>query len=367
MDLDNIRLIEPMGKLHGSHVTPTDHTYIRHTKLPEFREHQNAVRAGQPPQPWSSPYDVKSPADGYITDIQAFPFAPPDYGYTGILEDYRVIIWHSCAVSTIFIHLGGLAPEILEFTGEIPSGGGWTPRGRNARSLRVTAGQVIGKVGAQGIDFSVHDNRVRLEGLAVPTHYKDEAWKIHTVDPFAYFDNNLKSSLQAKNLRSADPKGGRIDYDVQGRLVGTWFLEGTQDYSGGGDHSFCGNRPCPYWKGHLAIAYDYIDPTLIRVSIGAEVGIDKSLCRICDGVYGVQGNGPDPVEVELDSGLVKYNLVGFEHTGEFRVVTKNVENPVLGVFLAQVIDDSTIKMEVFPGRTAAEIEGFSNEAKIYYR
>ena len=68
-----------------------------------------------------------------------------------------------------------------------------------------------------------------------------------------------------------------------------------------------------------------------------------------------------------DSGLVKYNLVGFEHSGEFRVATKNLEDPVLGVFLAQVMDDSTIKMEVFPGRAAADIQGFSTGAKIYHR
>ena len=37
VSLEDTWIIEPMGKLHGSHVTPTDHTYIRHNQLTPFR------------------------------------------------------------------------------------------------------------------------------------------------------------------------------------------------------------------------------------------------------------------------------------------------------------------------------------------
>ena len=93
----------------------------------------------------------------------------------------------------------------------------------------------------------------------------------------------------AKSPRTAEPRGGRIDYDIDGRLVGSWFLEGTVDYSGGSTPTICGNRPCPYWTGHLSIAYDHIDPEQIRISIGADVGIGEEQCRECDSVYGVLG------------------------------------------------------------------------------
>ena len=318
LDLDDTWFIEPMGKLHGSHVTPTDHTYIRHTQMAAFEEHQDAVRAGQAPQPWVPPADVMSPADGYITDIQAFPFGPAPYGFTGVLEDYRIVIWHTCSVATIYIHMGGLAAEILEVTGDIPGGTNWSSSQDGGKALWVKAGQVIGKSGAQGIDFSVHDNRVVLEGFVVPSHYQREAWKIYAVDPYSYFAEPLRSQILAKSPRTAEPRGGRIDYDIDGRLVGSWFLEGTVDYSGGSTPTFCGNRPCPYWTGHLSIAYDHIDPGQIRISIGADVGIGEEQCRVCDSVYGVLGNSPDHAGISPGSGMVKYGLVAREHTGEYR-------------------------------------------------
>jgi hypothetical protein len=371
MDVENLWYITPQGKLHGSHVTPTDHTYFVHNKLRDYQMQANAVRSGGSSKPWVPPFDVKSPADGLIVQIGTFPFGPAPEGYTGTLEDYRVTIWHSCKVSTIFIHLAGLDPEILKVTGKLEGGSqGWSiPYGGTA--IPVKAGQVIGKVGAQGIDFSVHDTRVTLEGFQIPEHYQGEAWKIHTVDPFDYFEEPVRSQLLEKNPRKTAPYGGKIDYDIKGRLVGNWFMEGTVDYSGGSQRQseFCGNRPCPYWNGHLAIAYDHIDPQQVRISIGAETGIPQEACHICQGAYGVRGNSPDPASVSTGSGLIKYDLVAREFIDEsgIREPNRNAEDQILGVFLAQVLDDTTIKVEVFAGTTSAQVAGFSEKARLYRR
>ena len=263
-------------------------------------------------------------------------------------------------------------PEILKVTGKLEGGSqGWSvPYG--GTPIPVKAGQVIGKVGAQGIDFSVHDTRVTLEGLQVPEHYQGEAWKIHTVDPFDYFEEPVRSQLLEKNPRKTAPYGGRIDYDIKGRLVGNWFLEGTVDYGGGGSQQpsdFCGNRPCPYWNGHLAIAYDHIDSQQVRISSGAETGISQQACHICQGAYGVKGNGPDPTSVDTGSGLIKYDLVAREFIdgAGIREPNRNVEDQVLGVFLAQVLDETTIKVEILPGTTSSQVVGFSEKAKLYRR
>ena len=82
--------------------------------------------------------------------------------------------------------------------------------------------------------------------------------------------------------------------------------------------------------GHLAIAYDHIDPGQIRVCIGADVGITEEQCRVCQGAYGVLGNTPDPAAIGVESGLVKYNLVAREHVGDLRVETRNDESRSLG-------------------------------------
>jgi len=97
------------------------------------------------------------------------------------------------------------------------------------------------------------------------------------------------------------------------------------------------------------------------------VGIGHELCRVCDSVYGVLGNAPDPAEISIQSGLVKYGLVAREHTGEYRVATKNVESRVLGTFLAQVLDQRAIKMEVVAGVHPDQVDGFTQAAKIYHR
>ncbi len=237
--LDQIRYIEPQGKLPGRHVTPTDHTYVNHNQRPAYERHRDAVRAGQEAEEWAPTSDVMSPADGYIVSIGAFPFGPAPYGYTGTLEDYRVVIWHTCTVSTIFIHLGGLAPEILAQTGEIASAGRWSSSLGGA--IPVKAGQPLGKAGGQGVDFSVHDTSLPLDGLVIPAHYNGEPWKIYTADPFDYYEGDLKLRMLEKNPRTAEPRGGEIAYDIDGRLVGNWFLEGTVDYRGGSSNQMCGS------------------------------------------------------------------------------------------------------------------------------
>ena len=98
MAVHEIQVIEPQGKLHGSHVTPTDHTYIRHTKLPEFQDHMEAVQLGQAPQDWVPPYQVFSPADGYISEIDAFPFGPAPYGFTWEIPSMRSPSEHTAYV-----------------------------------------------------------------------------------------------------------------------------------------------------------------------------------------------------------------------------------------------------------------------------
>jgi len=92
--------------------------------------------------------------------------------------------------------------------------------------IPVKEGEVIGSVGVGKFDFSVVDEAVNLTGFANPKTY-EEVWKIHTVDTFDYYKEPLRSALLAKNVRVDKPYGGKIDYDIKGRLIGNWFKEGT--------------------------------------------------------------------------------------------------------------------------------------------
>lgn len=91
----------------------------------------------------------------------------------------------------------------------------------------------------------------------------------------------------------------------------------------------------------------------------------------------VRGNAPDPADVSVTSGLVGYELVGYDYwVGDLRwdrmslvtgIEARNQDSDVRGVVLFQLLDDRTLKVETFPGKSANEVAGFTNAALMYER
>jgi hypothetical protein len=346
---DLITEILPMGKVSATsgHVTPTDHLYV-HRDVPAGADIEY----------------VLAPADGAIVHIQRFnqdKLLDRENQSSPMVPDYRLIFMHSCTFFTIFIHLGELAPAVAEKTGEIPFGDSWLSN--KSVPIQVKAGDPIAKFGQLSLDWSVHDAETTLAGFVVPEHYKWEPWKIHTVDPFQYYDEPLKSALISKVVRKVDPRAGKIDYDVEGTIAGNWFKEGTIDYFGGRSGAI------GYWEGHLSIAYSYIVPSQVRISIGVDTEIDEEMyCRICGGSYGVRANLPDPMTVTPETGLVKYELMSRRDAGRSDHVAKEqLGTTSLGTFLVQHLGDRTIRVEVIAGKTPNEVSVFSDASLIYRR
>lgn len=324
--------------MSSSHVTPTDHLYVyRNIWEGEDTEY------------------VLAPADGWITSISNNEERTARWDSSITVPDQRIVFMHTCTFFTIFIHVGELAPGVAAHTGEIPQGSKWFST-RSAPVL-VKAGEPIAKMGLTGFDWSVHDTDTILTGFVIPNHYEGENWKIHTVDPFQFFDDPLKSDLLSKAVRKVEPQAGKIDYDVEGTITGNWFKDGTVGYrslEGGGGS---------YWTNHITIAYDWIDPTKIRVSIGFDTGInDDQDCNVCFGNYAVRGNKPDPNTIRPETGLVKYELMSRTGVNHVEVGTTS-----LGTFLVQHLGDHTIRVEVIPGKAPAEVDGFSDASIIYRR
>ena len=333
VDLDRIEYVTPLGLMSGSHVTPVDHQYYQNFKEPD----------------WD--ITVYSPAAGTITDIQHMQQTVSD-GPGDTIDDYRLVIEHTCTISSIFIHVGQLSPRLSEVA---PSAGGYAPI-----DLPVEAGETIGSF-RRNVDYNVIDLDVTLEGLLVPAHYEQESWKIHTPDPFDYFTGEIQEVLIAKSLRTEEPFGGRFAYDIDGRLVGNWFQQDTNGYAGSDRDR--------YWAGHLAVAYDLFDPSHVVVSIGTFGGVSAQL--------GVRGNAPDPRDVSTESGVVMYELVDYDYyiDGERwdrvslvkGIEARNLDGHISGVVLFQLVDDRTLRVETFPGKTAPQVDGFTASALIYER
>lgn len=335
VELDKIAYIVPMGRVHGEHVLPTDHQYYI---APDFMKQEAAEIV----------IDVYSPADGVVTDIQHMGSFRGDEDRPP-MDDYRLVIQHTCTISSAFIHIDEISSKLAEVA---PAFGEYTKV-----DVPVKAGEVIGTYRGS-VDYNVVDDEVMLAGIVNPQSYKSfDEDKLHISDPFDYFNDELRSRLIAKSIRTAKPEGGKIDYDVDGRLVGSWFREGTRT----GKEIDFNTR---YWTDHLAVVYDHIDPEYVVVSIGSYEGKGRQ--------FGVKGNSPDPAEVSVETGLVKYELVSYYY-GDWDqkslvrgIKVKNYESTE-GVVLFQLIEDRKLKVEIFPGKTSAEVNGFTENAKTYER
>jgi len=339
MRAEDIERFVPYGLTVGAHVCPVDHAYFFPKELQPGQEH----------------FDVVAPAPGFLVRIGHRTQLAGSTERARAYDDYALIIEHSGTFYTQYDLLTALAPAILD---QLDS----SVRARFARKERgppvnvriaVKAGQVVGKVGGRSLDFAVVNTETRLPGFLTPALYGPYAWRLHVVDPFDYFDEPLKSKLLAFNVRKVTPFGGRIDYDVDGRLAGNWFREGSGGYSG--DR----RDPRGYWMGHLALVYHHLDPTKIVVSIGDYGGRPAQ--------FWVKGNGPDPAQVTERDGSVKYELIWGQLGTDGRVQVRHDADAVQGVVLAQVLPNRKLKFEAFPGKTDAEVSGFTTGARIYER
>ena len=310
-----------------SHVTPIDHHYF-----------QNFDNEGVD-------IEIYSPGDGYITDIGHMPGAKPG-------EDYRIVIEHTCTVSSIYIHVGILAEKFKPYIASKEYFGGRIP---------VKAGELIGYF-EKNVDYNLVDEEIILTGFVSPESYVGEPWKIHVPNTYDYFNEPVRSKLVTVSLRTAEPLSGKIDYDIDGKLAGNWFLECTGGYSG--------TSWDRYWLRHIAIAYDAYDPQRIVFSIGNYNGENSMQ-------FAVKGNSPDPATIGIENGLIKYELVEYDwfiqniepwdRTSVAKGLTTKSNDIVRGVVIAQMIGPRKLKFEAFPGKTASEVSGFTSAAKIYER
>ncbi len=343
---ENIEVILPYGTIDtgSGHVTPIDHQYY----YPKNRERGPDL------------YDIFAPADGYIVLIAKRNQFVSEEGGVNPVPDYYIVMEHSCSFWTYFDLATSLAPEIQKELGDLPNDEIFVSKGVR---IQIKAGQKIGKIGLRSLDFGVYDAETNLPGFLVYEHYDGEPWKAHTVDPYDFFVEPIRSQLIAKTMRKAEPIGGKIDYDIDGKVIGNWFVEGS------------GGFPMKYedknWRNHLAIFPDAYDPTQFIFSHGNILGRAKA--------YGIKKESLNPSTVGVETGLVKYELVNFEYfikdtntpwnrlsyVGE--IVSRPNTERVEGVAFVQLIEPRKLKVEVFMDRTASQVSGFTNNAVIYER
>jgi hypothetical protein len=341
MKPEDFSILIPYGLVVGGHVTPIDHQYFSPTVFHSPRD----------------TYEVRAMADGRIVEIGARQRQNPN-DPNDKFEEYRIVFSHTCTFFTYYDLVTSLTPDLKTEYEKTKNADGYSGR----INFPVKAGQVIGKIGGQTLDFAVWNTEKPLSGFVILEHYKDEPWKIYTANPYDYYTEELKELLIERNPRTVPPIEGKIDYDIDGKLIGNWFLEGSEGYIGG--------RISEYWKTHLSIVPDHYDPTRFIVSFGDFNGETKQLA-ISDSSF-------DPALIGVSSGLQKLNLASYSYTdGEGNLWNgfTLIKSPKLipgmvgdkTCVLFELIEDRKLKMEAFPEIECSDVSEFTNNTKIYER
>ena len=339
LKMEDLGYIRPLGAMLDGHVTPTDHVYV------------GPVKRDVP----DNTYPVLMPADGTVVEVGRMPEEYiGDRDFKGLAkEDHRIVISFSCRYFSIYIHVHKLEGEVAK------QAAGLKPSENKQMSVDLKAGDVVGYIGGDTFDWTPLDTEKKLTGFIHPDNYKRESWKINTVSPFDLYTGTLKTQMEAKSWRTVAPIGGKIDYDQPGKLIGTWFREGTGGYEG--------SNPQRYWDGHLSVVPDYIDPTYSIVSIGNWQDKAKQF---------VVNSKPNLAKISSADGFVKMEIRPIAYTsddptwngsGMAKGIHPSFDQPVAGTIAFQVLAGEKLKVEKFVGKSASEVTKFTGAAQVYER
>lgn len=287
LDLEAISQATPLGNINPpGHTFPTNHIgfYMKGTNL----------------------VAVKAMAAGTIRSVY----------YNSGFKDYRIEFKHTETFYSYFDHVKNLSPAIEQ-------------------DAQVRVGDLIGygDPAVSAVDWGVVDYD-STRNFIVPERYHE--FSIYCGNPYLYFAADVREKLLAKNPRLLEPRGGKIDFDIDGNLSGNWFLEGTPIAWNASSYE--------YGSSQLCFVYDMYDPIKIQISAGGTL-------KLAPFVYGVKANAPDHKEISIAAGLIKYELTS---------------SPT-AVLVVQLLETRKIKAEVFPNRTKEQVAAFTSEAKIYVR
>ena len=336
MNPSDISSIESMGLMTGPHVTPVDHEYY-------YGADQNAP---------VDTYPVFADANGVITAVE--------YVNDGTKPAWWATISHSCTFMSNYNLMTSIAPAIKA---ALPKG--WGPNSNGNVHIPVKSGALIGYVGHQSLDFQLWNTQTTLKGFLNPIAYNNaEPWKVNTAQPLEFFTASVKSQILPFYLRTVAPLDGKIDNDVINEAVGNWFKVGSNGYAGtpGGNNA----GQYSYSSTHLALAYDNIDPGSEVFSIGNYQGQPMQFAAIGNPDWTKITNGSGITKVQLGS-ITRTAADGSIWTGQFVKGIKFKSGAPQATALIEVTGPEEMRVEVFPGKTPAQVSTFDSNAVSYDR
>jgi hypothetical protein len=276
---------------------------------------------------------VFAPVDGVITVVDVANFrAEGDLDLSITLN----------ISSTIYIRYG----HVDELSENIISQLGTLALGSNRVNIKVRGGEQIGWIGQwPGFDVGIVDKGLSLSFIHAERYPEPHRFAGYYFD---YFTGSLEQQLLEITTRTIEPRGGKVDYDRPGRIIGNWFLEGT----------VLPGEFLPF-NGHMSIAYGYLqgDQIVIADGFNRRPPPDDRETSGSDEIVWIVGDVTAPENIGMEHGMIKY-----EYTDE-----RNTVGTVRGVFLIELIGPERLRFERFVGETAVTVNEFTLAARIYYR
>ncbi len=146
-------------------------------------------------------------------------------------QDFAILQRVSTTIEVQYAHVDELAADVLKAAGTLQTGYGIN----NSVDIEVQAGQVIGLIGQwPAMDFQIIDQEVELNLISksrYPIPMRQNGYY------FDYYQGALENQLLAITERTIESRGGKIDYDIAGQIIGNWFLEAEVQPGEFGDFS----------------------------------------------------------------------------------------------------------------------------------
>jgi hypothetical protein len=187
-------------------------------------------------------------------------------------------------------------------------------------------------VAAEGLALRVTDVAVVRDGWIAPQRY---GARRHAAFFVSYLAEAIRPAAWALVRRAAPDLAGRVAYDRDGFLVGTWFDPSLAPDAGSlpaGDEPA---DPAPVLAPRsVTLAYDAERPGEVRIAIGGAVGAALGV----SGVFAVAWEDPDPATVSVASGERRYRL--YPEAAATRIGAPVAELAV------RLLDDRTVRLSV---------------------
>ena len=320
--VNQISSIVPMGAAaSGPKVTPGAGTGAGAHNLPS--DHASFAFPDREPVP------AYAPASGLLVAV--------DFG-TGRwlaadgsrLDDYNLNLQYTANFFLKMTHMTALSPDLAEKVGKVKDG-------LNPVKIQVKAGDLLGYFsGAPYLgtaDFMAIDyDAVSVAPPATRAIYGP--CENHSVDPFQYFAEPLRSQLRAKLPDRPAPAIGRYNYDGLGGLFGNWWAE--KDLKDG--------REVGIPRFGFFLKND--DPSTVMVG---NLGTNTADVAV----------GPDPAKVKVGGAPVAYELTNFSGGPDVAFET--------GMLLVQRLAIDQVRAEIFPNASRDTPLAFDSGAEIFYR